>query len=82
MVSRFILNFAALKLRWLFVTTTDIGNIRPYRVHLYDAVVCQEPHLTEKSVFADTVSTKANVRKNVGFFSVPYFHEYKEKSYT
>ena len=74
--------FAALKLRWLFVTTTDIGNIYPYRVHLYDAVVCQEPHLTEKSVFADTVSTKANVRKNVGFFSVPYFHEDKEKSYT
>ena len=74
--------FAALKHRWNSVTTTDIGNMRPYRVHLYDAVVCRVPHLTEKSVFADTVSTKANVRKNVGFFSVPYFHEYKEKSYT
>ena len=58
MDSNNIRTFAELKLRWHSVTTTDIGNIRPYRVHLYDAVVCRVPHLTEKSVFADTVSIK------------------------
>lgn len=60
--------FAELKLRWLFVTTTYIGNIYPYRVHLYDAVVCQEPHLTEKSVFADTVSIKSQCSQGCWLF--------------
>lgn len=67
-VSNNILTFAALKQRWHSVTTTDIGNIRPYRVHLYDAVVCRVPHLTEKSVFADTVSTKSQCSQGYWLF--------------